>query len=106
MKYITTLLLALLVLPAISYGSVVWSQRNVTNTYQERLRNIDAQVELLTTRELELSIKYPEYIDYGYNPKVAEQFAIKMEIREELAKLQEEKRILEVSYWLINESFK
>ena len=105
MKYITPFLLALVILPAVAYGGSVWSQSNVTNTYENRIVEIDAQIEQLTTREVELDLKYPESREYGHNPFIASQFAIKMQIQEEVATLQEEKRILEVAYWLINESF-
>ena len=105
MKYITSILLALMLLPAVALGGAVWSQKSVTNTYETRVAAIDAQIEELTTREVELDLKYPEHRDYGYNPVVAQQFVIKMQIQEEVAKLQEEKKILTVAYWLINESF-
>lgn len=102
MKYITAFLLALVVLPTVALGGALWSQQSVTETYETRVVAIDAELEELTTREAELAISFSEVYYSQYN---AERYAARMEIAERKAQLLEEKRILEVAYWLINESF-
>ena len=102
MKYITATLLALVVLPAVAFGGVVWSQNNVTNTYEQRIVEIDAQIEQLTTREVEIMLPFKN--EYYFETQSTNYVDV-LAIREEVAKLQEEKRILEVAYWLINNSF-
>lgn len=101
MKYITPILLALVVLPAVAWGGSLWSQANVTNTYEARIVAIDAEMEQLTTREAELLLPYKNeyYAEFGSN------YPYLLEIRQRQAELNEEKRILEVAYWLINNSF-
>lgn len=104
MKYITAFLLALVVLPSIALGGALWSQKSVTETYEARVVAITAELEELSTREAELNLNYVEYYT-EHNPKLAEKYAIKMDIQARRAELLEEQRILDVAYWLINESF-
>lgn len=105
MKYITSILLALIVLPAVALGGAVWSQSNVTNTYEQRVVEIDAQIEELTTRETELSMSISGLCPVRCTKDWKEKYHLIIQIEEEVAKLEEEKRILEVGYWLINNSF-
>lgn len=105
MKYITAILLALVVLPAVAFGGVVWSQNNVTNTYEQRIVEIDAQIEQLTTREVEISIGYSELCPERCSLEWQEKYWLRLQIQDEIAQLEEEKRILSVAYWLINNSF-
>ena len=102
MKYITPILLALIILPTVAFGGAIWNQQNVTNTYEERIKVIDAQIEVLTTREAELMMPYRNEYLFEMN---STKYTNVLTIREEVEKLQEEKRILEVAYWLINNSF-
>lgn len=102
MKYVTPILLALVILPTVALGGALWSQQNVTNTYETRIKAIDAEIEILTTREAELSIptSCPEMCS-----RYETTYAAWMETQNQIAQLEEEKRILEVAYWLINTSF-
>ena len=101
MKYMTPILLALVVLPAVALGGAVWSQNNVTNTYETRIIEIDAQIEALTTREVEMLLPYKN----AYYFEMSGNYMDLVVIQDEVTRLQEEKRILEVAYWLINSSF-
>lgn len=94
--------MALVILPAVAFGGALWSQQNVTNTYETRVMEIDAQLELLTTQEAEILMPFRT----EYQAELNGLYPALLEIREQKAELQEEKRILEVSYWLINNSFK
>ena len=105
MKYVTPILLALVVLPAVALGGAVWSQSNVTHTYEQRVLEIDAKIEELTTREAELNLGFAELCPERCNQSWQDKYYLRIQMQEEVAKLEEEKRILEVAYWLINSSF-
>ena len=101
MKYITPILLALVVLPTVALGGAIWSQNSVTNTYESRIVAIDAKIEELATREAELLLPYRN----SYYAEMRGNYFPVIDIQKEVAQLQEEKSILEVAYWLINNSF-
>ena len=77
------------------------NQNSVTNTYETRIIEIDAQIEQLTTREYELLLPYRN----AYHAEMSGDYFPVLEIQKEVAQLREEKKILTVAYWLINSSF-
>jgi hypothetical protein len=105
MKYITPLLFALLIIPAAAWGGSVWSQQSVTTTYEQRLEAIEQRLVAIEAEKLVVIGDKPAIGCPEFCRLTAEEYGQLMQLEEEVAELYDEKRILDVAYWLINESF-
>ena len=102
MKNIIITALLLVLIPTTIFGyEAVLRQSALESTYTSRIEAIDARVEVLNESYSLIVSEYSSlyYAEmYGRNAEL-------IEIQSELAQLKDEKRILEVSYQLINDSF-
>ena len=101
MKNILITLAIALVLPiGVAYGAQPFiTQINLSNTYQTKIEKIDADIlrlqSSLVVKDPKKSWTYNISIEDGHN----------LEIHKSILQLREDRRILEVAYELLNESF-